>query len=55
MALPGATIHDLPSIVNDFVFCSSNILLFDFGSFNLLDPAISCTRVALSFHAFLCF
>lgn len=53
MALPGATLGILPSILGEILSHSPDILIFYFGSFDLLAFQVSVLSVAWAFCSFI--
>lgn len=55
LAMPSATLIDLPPIIPDIISRSPDILIFYMGSSDLLSHNVSVFSVARPFHAFLHF
>lgn len=54
-SLPEATIQDLPSVLEEILLHRPAILIFDFGSFDLLHPSDNLLQPARAFHSFIRF
>lgn len=51
--LPGVSLIDLPSILDEIMSSSPDVLLLDFGNFHLLSVHSSCFTMARSLRLFL--